>query len=312
VSCRCYSKPFQRVICDFGADDPFGQAGLKIQEHYKIEVSPSAVRRITEEHAASMAARQDLYDESDSAKALIIAETDGCFIPIVETGVGTIKDGRKKRDINYREARLSLAHAHESKTMCYEGTFESVDVAGAKLAQCVLRVGCDGQTKVHCVRDGAVWIADQVENQFGANGTYLIDFYHLCEYLGAAAPTCAPGHEQIWLKEQKALLKESRAKEVLRTLSRHIEAASTPEAEAPVRACHRYMKNRLHQLDYKSAIDHGLPIGSGEIESAHRYVIQKRLKIAGGAWLIKQAGNMLALRLCRANRKWDYYWRVTA
>jgi hypothetical protein len=28
----------------------------------------------------------------------------------------------------------------------------------------------------------------------------------------------------------------------------------------------------------------GLPIGSGEIESAHRYVIQNRLKIAGAWW----------------------------
>ena len=156
------------------------------------------------------------------------------------------------------------------------------------------------------------WGTEQSGSQFGANGTYLIDFYHLCEYLSATAATCAPGNEQTWLKEQKALLKESRTKEVLRTLSRRLEAAGTPEAEAPVRACHRYMKNRLHQLDYKSAIDQGLPIGSGEIESAHRYVIQKRLKIAGGAWLIKQAGNMLALRLCRANRKWDYYWSVAA
>ena len=95
-------------------------------------MSASAVRRITEEHAAKMAAREDLCDESDSAKALIIAETDGCFIPIVETGTGMLKDGRKKRDINYREVRLSLAHAHESKRMCYEGTM--VDETGCKYA----------------------------------------------------------------------------------------------------------------------------------------------------------------------------------
>ncbi len=130
--------------------------------------------------------------------------------------------------------------------------------------------------------------------------------------MSAATPTCAPGNKATWLKEQKALLKESRIQDVLRALARYLESSSVPEAEAPVRACHRYMKNRLHQLDYKPAIDQGLPIGSGEIESAHRYVIQKRLKIAGGAWLIKQAGNMLALRLCRANRKWDYYWSIAA
>jgi hypothetical protein len=36
---------------------------------------------------------------------------------------------------------------------------------------------------VHCVGDGARWIANQVEEKFGSNGTYLIDFYHLCQEL---------------------------------------------------------------------------------------------------------------------------------
>ena len=49
----------------------------------------------------------------------------------------------------------------------------------------------------------------------------------------------------------------------------------------PVRACLRYLSNRPHQLDYKGALEKGLPIGSGEIESAHRYVIQQRLKLPG-------------------------------
>jgi len=40
--------------------------------------------------------------------------------------------------------------------------------------------------------------------------------------------------------------------------------------KAPVRACYRYLSNRKEQLDYKGAIEKGLPIGSGEIESAHR------------------------------------------
>ena len=34
--------------------------------------------------------------------------------------------------------------------------------------------------------------------------------------------------------------------------------------------------------DYKGVPAAGLPIGSGEIESGHRYVFQNRLKIAGG------------------------------
>jgi hypothetical protein len=74
-----------------------------------------------------------------------------------------------------------------------------------------------------------------------------------------------------------------------------------------VRACYRYIKNRPHQLNHKAAIENDLPIGPGEIESAHRYVIQKRLKIAGSWWLEETAGNMLALRINRANNQRDDY-----
>jgi hypothetical protein len=32
-------------------------------------------------------------------------------------------------------------------------------------------------------RDGAVWITEQMEAQFGAQANYLVDFPHLCGYL---------------------------------------------------------------------------------------------------------------------------------
>lgn len=79
-----------------------------------------------------------------------------------------------------------------------------------------------------------------------------------------------------------------------------------------MRACYRYIKNRPEQLDYKAAQDNGLPIGSGEIESAHRYVIQKRLKLAGAWWKISNAKNIINLRVCRVNRLWDDYWQKAA
>lgn len=62
-----------------------------------------------------------------------------------------------------------------------------------------------------------------------------------------------------------------------------LEADTIESQNALVRACRRYIKNRPHQLDYKAALAQSLPIGSGEIESAHRYIIQQRLKLQG-AW----------------------------
>lgn len=41
----------------------------------------------------------------------------------------------------------------------------------------------------------------------------------------------------------------------------------------------------------------GLPIGSGEVESAHRYIPQKRLKIPEATWHPNTVNPMLALRI---------------
>ena len=62
-------------------------------------------------------------------------------------------------------------------------------------------------------------------------------------------------------------------------------------------------------LDYQRALAAGLPIGSGAIESAHRYVIQSRLKRSGAWWTLDNLSHMLALRVLRANREWEDYWR---
>ena len=81
-----------------------------------------------------------------------------------------------------------------------------------------------------------------------------------------------------------------------------------PDSQASVRSCYRYLSRRQDQLDYPDALANALPIGSGEIESAHRYIVQKRLKLPGSWWCAANADHMLALRLNRANRQWDDYW----
>jgi hypothetical protein len=88
-----------------------------------------------------------------------------------------------------------------------------------------------------------------------------------------------------------------------------VEDGTVAVSNAPVRAAHRYLTNRPGQFNYRGALDAGLPIGSGEIESAHRYVIQSRLKLADAWWKLKNAKSMLALRVCRANGDWEDYWQ---
>lgn len=186
-----------------------------------------------------------------------------------------------------------------------------VEVAGRQLLRCAIAAGLGTETQVHALGDGAPWIADQVAERFGTQGRYTVDLFHVCEDLAEAAKTCAPQAPQPWLDDQKACLKDNDSATVLARLQPALEPPEVDDGDAPVRACVRYLSNRLDQLDYKGALQQGLPIGSGEIESAHRDVVQQRLK-RPGAWLTADhAEAMLALRVNRANGHWDAYWRET-
>lgn len=313
VNQRGYSTPLQRRVTDFGADLPFGKVNEKLQEHYGITLPVSGIRSVTLHHAHNIKQQQDneLGNIEGSEKECIISETDGSMLPIVkpQSPVGDKKiDKRKNKELYYKEAKLTLAHEKNSATPIFSATMSNAQTAGKHLLHCVKAIGIGRETKVHCVGDGAQWISNQIEEHFGNKATYLIDFYHLCEYLSAAAPICSSKNKKIWLDEQKSLLKKNHLSEVLLNLSPHIEPQKIPDDDAPVRVCYRYIKNRLHQLNYKDAIEQGLPIGSGEVESAHRYVIQKRLKIAGAWWLEENVDDMLALRVNRFNGQWDDYW----
>ena len=111
------------------------------------------------------------------------------------------------------------------------------------------------------------------------------------------------------MKQQKQRLKHNQVKTVLTALKPHLEPENLPDERAPVRAGYRYLINRPGQFNYQNAIKDDLPIGSGEIESAHRYVIQERLKLSGCWWTAKHAMAMLALRVLRANGDWGSYWQ---
>ena len=155
-------------------------------------------------------------------------------------------------------------------TPLFGATLGSVKEAGERLAVCALEAGAGSQTKIHGVGDGAVWIIEQMEAQFGTQAKYLVDFYHLCDYLAAAGEVMAGNDPPAWMKEKMDWLKDNRWKDVLEALRPSLEPANIPDPEAPVRACFRYLSNHSDFLDYKGALAVGLPIGSGEIESGHR------------------------------------------
>jgi hypothetical protein len=312
IKCREYSLPLQRIITDFGADVSFCKVPDKLREHYGITTGYSAIRNITEKHAGVVKADEKPESEIPETDGVeyIIAETDGSMIPTVGMKAGAESpDGRKNRECRWQEARLIMTHPKGSVSSVFGCTLGDTDAAGDIMLSCAIRSGMGQNSGVHCVGDGARWIAEQTDRVFGEQGSFLIDYYHLCDYLSDASGVCSPSDTDAFFNRQKQLVKEGRMTEAVSLMRPHIEKDSVPDSKAPVRRCVRYIMNRPGQFHYKASEEKGLPIGSGEIESAHRYIVQQRLKIAGAWWKENNAGNMLALRVMRANGDWECYWK---
>jgi hypothetical protein len=309
VQCRSLSLGLQRVVVDFGADSSFSAAAEKVREHYGVEVNQSAVRSVTQAHGEAMQLESEVQVSlPHEGVRELIAEIDGTLLPMVEIGEAK-GDKRKQRGCKWHEARLCLAGQAQSLRRRYAATLGSVESAGRLWRACVAAAGAGHNTRLHCVGDGARWIVSQVKEQFGEQATFLVDFYHLSEYLGAASQAIAGRGARSWLWEQQERMKANLSAEVLAELAAHREAESVEEVSAPVRRCERYMRARLEHMDYAGAIARGLPIGSGEIESGNRSVLQARLKLSGAWWRAENAEKMLALRVTRANGEWGSYWR---
>jgi hypothetical protein len=284
-----------------------------LKEHYQIEVPATASRLITQRHAQAMLERQESNSDcSRQGVQRLIAEMDGTNVPVViiaeNPEKNQVKDRRKWRQVGWREARLCLARRVESVTAQYRATMRGVDEAGKQLKACFVEAGGGSQTRLHCVGDAAPWIINQVERCFGEQASYLIDFFHVSEYLSAAAEEIAGEKKQEWLKQQQEKMKENRADEVIQSLREALTSHNNEGSDSAARVCQRYLSNQEKYFDYRGAIEEELPIGSGEVEGGHRWIIQKRLKLSGAWWKEANAEKMLALRVVRANDEWQSYW----
>lgn len=306
---RGRSRRLQRVLTDFGCEHSFARAADQVLEHYGFEIGASAVRTATLGQAQRARAQlQAQYAQPFRAlpavgAAHVIAETDGTMICTVAPG-----PRKGKRPRAWQEMRLVATQALGSATAVYGATFGSVTETGQRWGHCARAAGWGLNSQIHAVGDGAEWIRRQCREVFGDQATFLCDFFHVSEYLGAAAHTSRPAQPDQWRRTQQDRLRRGAVPQVLAALAEHLEPIGTPEEEAPVRNGHRYLTNRLDCLDYPRALKLGLPIGSGMIESGHRHVLQARLKKAGAAWLQDHADQLAHLRVLRANRQWLSLW----
>ena len=163
--------------------------------------------------------------------------------------------------------------------------------------------GCipEDQVRLCVIGDGASWIWKWVQQLF-PSARQVLDFYHLSQYVHDVAQTqygADPSRACEWLEATMARLSDNEAAGVIWGLQRMQPICE--EAAKAITAAVNYLTEHLSRVEYGSHRKGGYPIGSGAIESAHRFIAQVRLKRSGAWWYEASSNHMLALRCAKYN-----------
>jgi hypothetical protein len=144
------------------------------------------------------------------------------------------------------------------------------------------------------VTDGAVWIGNWLNESY-PKARQILDLFHVLEKLALAG-------DGKWLERQKARLLAGRHKSVYRAV-----AQGDYQQKQKLMA---YLKNNAYRMEYKKYREKGMMISSGPIESAHRTLLQVRMKRSGQRWSEQGCGRMVKLRVAYKSEKLNLITRI--
>jgi hypothetical protein len=165
---------------------------------------------------------------------------------------------------------------------------------------------------VEFIADGAEWIWKRVERLRtlaeipAAKVVEVLDFYHASQYLSETLATChtmpkAQRHA-LYKRLRHALRHQTDGVEVIQEALRTL--ATTQRSKAIPRALH-YVEAHAHRMRYVTLEARQLSIGSGQVESAVRRVINLRFKAPGSFWTETTVSGLMHLRAAFKAGRWD-------
>ena len=197
-------------------------------------------------------------------------------------------------------ASLTLSHA--------EGVSEMFDEAQ--------RRNPDGARKNVVLIDGDEKQLANVEAEAQSRGmsvTIVFDLIHVIHYLWLIAILlCAEDRKAAegWVTH---ILKQLLTRHPLDVVATIRQTATNRNLKQTAREslddALEYLRKNSTRIHYARFLAEGLPIATGVIEGACRYLIQDRLGITGARWGLADAEAILKLRAIRTSGDWDAYWR---
>lgn len=315
ITHRGRTETVNRALTDFGIEDSFAQASRRFEEHYGFQLSATTVDRVTKTSALHAKAyleqklreARERYEEASPSNQMdepILVELDGCEI---RTGVFAPHDehSSRKKTIRWRDVRVGLARPMTSQSKLYVAQMEKYPEVLSQLFSVAAMLGMTRQTAVVAVADGGPGLREQMESKLPVT-QFILDKPHLKKHLYETAEALgfSVEQQQPWVHSKLDSISGGDVQSVLEEL----ETQNTMEPNDRLRRFIAYLRRFEDAVDYDHFKELGYPIGSGEVESAHRSVPQKRLKLPGASWHPDSINPLLALRVIRANDWWNDYW----
>jgi len=313
-----------RALSDFGIEESFGQAAKRFREHYGYEIEASTIRRVTHQSARqsrsfveeTLRDAGDRYGNGQCAVPVeqLLIELDGCELRTAQlhpvegsTEVTPVRGNPKKqKTINWRDVRIGLTRPLDSVSKLYIGRMEKYPVVVEDLFCASVLQGMTPATRVVAIADGGNGLREELQSQFH-NMQFILDKTHLKDHLYETAEDLGVSREQrpVWVHSKLTAISDGKVLEVKAELEEQLGVS----ANERLRRLIGYLQRFIDALNYNDFKAKGLPIGSGEVESAHKSVPQKRLKIPGASWHPDSINPMVALRVLRANDWWEDFWK---
>src|SRR6266568_8216243 len=194
----------------------------------------------------------------------------------------------------------------------YDALIGDAEAVWALLIGYLRLLGAAYADVVEFIADGAEWMWDRTERLTrlaeipAAKLVEVLDFYHASQYLSETIATCRTmpkaQRQALYKRLRHALRHQADGVEVVMEALRTL--ATTQRGKAIPRAL-RYMEAHAHRMRYVTLEAHKLPIGSGQIESAVRRVVNLRFKAPGSFWRETTVSGLMHLRAAFKAGRWD-------
>ena len=166
-----------------------------------------------------------------------------------------------------------------------------------------------------------IWLSDGGRGYWGLYEEYLsayahgiLDFYHAAQNLWKGAAVWLDGRTRrarTWFGWARHRLRHHDPDDLLEDLLDGLEVEGLKEQtiEALVKL-YDYLNGHRDHIDYAKYEELGLPLGSGMVESACKWLIQQRFKGVGMRWSEEGFNHLLHLRLAWVNGAFEELFQM--